>query len=260
MSARSWWISTSPVATSVKLCGRPPSAGRGRRRRCDGVVGPAGGEEEQRARQQGSTSRHGGRLEEDGVPDGDPAGLPHVGVDAEAVLGVRVTSRTASPTRSSRPTQLRSSPSMVSTRLARGSSAEQPSGTSPAAARSIAARETRCTGATPGCGARAASRTCRPTAADSDASSAPPGRAWRAPARPWPVPDGPRRRRPSTSGRRRDRSTRHRSPARPCRRGTSPDRPRAARPVRRRVRARSRRRRYPPPSGRPCGAAFTSCG
>src|SRR4051795_13258134 len=91
-------MSTSPVATSVKLSVAVAAAEVEAEAEVEVevevevVVLAAGGAASlQAARRTTASSPAGQRstratLEQDGVPDGDPAGAPHVGVDAEAVL------------------------------------------------------------------------------------------------------------------------------------------------------------------------------
>src|SRR3954451_6572626 len=89
-------MSTSPVATSVKLSGAAAVVEAEAEVEVEAgvevvVLAAGGGAWLQAARRTTASSPVGQRstratLEQDGVPDGDPAGAPDVGVDAEAVL------------------------------------------------------------------------------------------------------------------------------------------------------------------------------
>ena len=220
----------SPAATAPVAPARRPRAGTACCRRASldpgmkesgaaGVVGSAGapaagsagtaGGQEQTGDRQGGRPSARRQAQQDGVPDGDPAGAPHVGVDAEAVRrACRVTCRTACPPGVRGPPRCARPRRGSARRLARGSSAEQPSGTSRRGPLDRAPRETRCTGATPGPGGSARGGPAGRAPRTAPPHRRPPDRAWRAPARPWRAPDGPPRRRPSMRGRRPGRSAR----------------------------------------------------
>ena len=229
------------MATRVKLSGaggpRRSPTGSGSRAGSPACRGPrrrtASRSSARRAARRRGTAA--GRSSRTGSPTRHRAGRRTSAYTPRQCFGVRVTSRTAAPTRSVRPTQVRSSSSArESRRLARGSSAEQPSGTSPAAARSIACRDTRWTGATPAPSGAVARWTGRPSGGgqrrvvgrgiagggDQRMAGSSLARTTRRPS--------PRRSTPGRRGARRPIS----AVGRTSRRGTAPDRSRPARPGR----------------------------